>query len=714
MSAPTSHPSLPSLSLAARLGTAQVGVREDLDVSRHLFRGEPSYVVRDPVTFASHRFDPADYEILVRVRAHHTLGDIFDELCAAGKANPVDAERFYQFIMELHRLGFLRLPLTDDKLLYRRFLNKERAKRRALLGSLLFLRVPLWNPNAFLDRTMHWARPLFTPAAFVLWLVLIVAAGYVLWMRHADFIEPLQGLLVTHNLALMWLTLIVLKTFHEFGHAYACKHFGGHVPEMGAYFILFTPCAYVDATACWGFPRPRDRVIVCLAGMYVESILAAIATFVWATTGPSLTHSIAHKAIFLAGVITVLFNINPLMRYDGYYVLSDVLGIPNLRARANAFLFAVLKRVFLGLPVGDREPGFRLRMTLLLFGTAAALYRVTLLFAIAAVFVSKAFLLGMVLAIGYLAKALFGTARRLMDYLWHAEETAPVRAHAVAMGVLVLVVLPAASVFVPIPSRIYARGVVAAEAETTVHTRQPGFVTAVHSAWGSPVASGQVLADLQNDALQESIAQAQADIAAAQTRRDAFLLKEPTRALQEEHRLAALRTTLYERVQHQSELRITAPVSGKLITGLHARQIGTFLPEGSPVALLASGLWRVKAILDEDEYARARPRIGDRVEFRAVGDAGPTRTGCVVEVAPAGSRAISLTALTQLAGGDVAVDPQTREATQPYFAITVALDHAADLRHGVTGRLRLFGSAEPIAARVVRRITRFIDKLARE
>ena len=714
MSVPTSNLAAPPLSLAARLRTAQVGVREDLDVSRHVFRGAPAYVVRDPVTFASHRFDPADYAILVRIQAHETLGEIFAELLAAGKTHPEEEEQFYQLVMELHRLGFLRLPLADDKLLYRRFQAKERAKRRALLGSVLFLRMPLWNPNAFLDRTMHWARPLFTRTAFALWLVLIAAAGYVLWARYADVTEPLQGLLLTQNLPLMWLTLIILKTFHEFGHAYACKHFGGHVPEMGAYLILFTPCAYVDATACWGFPRTRDRVIVCLAGMYVESIFAAIAALVWASTGPSLINSVAYNVIFLAGVVTVLFNVNPLMRYDGYYVLSDLLGIPNLRARANAFLLAVLKKVFLGLPLGDREPGFALRMTLLLFGVAAALYRVTLLFAIAAVFVSKAFLFGMVLAVGYLAKALFGTARTMMNYLWHAEETAAVRAHAVAMGVLVLVVLPAAAVFVPLPSRVYARGVVAAETETTVHTRQPGFVAGVSMEPGRAVHPGDVLADLQNDALKESVAQAQADIAAAQTRRDAFLLKEPARAGQEEHRLTAMRTTLAERMRRESELRIAAPVSGKLITGLHARQIGAYLPEGSPVALLISGSWQVKAILDADDYVRAAPRNGDHVEFRAADDAGQTLVGRVVDVAPAGFRAISLPALTQLAGGEVAVDPHTREAAQSYFEITVALDHAAELRHGVTGRLQFRAAPEPIAARITRRITRFIDKLARE
>lgn len=710
---PTSTPS-GQPSLAARLRTAQVGVRDDLEVSRHVFRGAPAYVVRDPVTFNSHRFDPADYEILVRIRANQPLGEIFDELCRNEKAQPEDEENFYQFVMDLHRLGFLRLPIADDKVLYRRFQAKQRSRRSALLSSILFLRIPLWNPNAFLDRTIHGARPLFSRCAFILWTLMMAAAGYVIWARYADLKEPLQGLLVAQNLALMWLTLIVLKTFHEFGHAYACKHYGGHVPEMGAYLILFTPCAYVDATACWGFPRTRDRVIVCLAGMYVESILAAIAVFVWAATGPSLVNSVAYNAIFLAGVVTVLFNINPLMRYDGYYVLSDLLGIPNLRARANAFLLVVMKRIFLGLPVGDVEPGWRLRTTLLIYGTAAALYRVMLLFAIAAVFASKMFLVGMALAIAYLAKTLFGTAAKLMNYLWHAEETAPVRAHAVAMGVLVLVVLPAAAVFVPLPSRVHARGVIAAERETPIHARQAGFVSAVPHQMGEHINAGDGLLELHNDTLSEAVAQVQAQVDATTTRRNAFLIKSPARAQQEQQRLATLQESLAERVQRVAELSIKAPASGQLVAGMRERDVGMFLAEGTPVGLIASGEWRVQAILDEDEYVRAQPRKGDRVEFRAASATAQTLTGHVVEVAPAGSRAIALSPMTQLGGGDIAVDPHTQQARQPYFEVTIALPQATGLFHGATGSVRLFGKAEPIASRLTRRVTRFIDKLARE
>ena len=471
-------------SLAAGLREVHVGLRDDLEVSRHVFRGVVSYVVRDPMTFQSHRLAVGDYAVLGAIRADRPLSATFADLVRRGTLNADAEERFYQFVVLLHRLGFLRLPIADDKAIYRRYLLRRQSEARQRLSSVLFLRIPLWNPNDFLDRTVHLARFLFSRTFFAAWLVLVAAAVFIGASRWEALRQPLDGVLVAQNLPLLWLTLVGLKVCHEFGHAYACKHYGGHVPEMGAYFILFTPCAYVDATACWGFTRKRERLIVCLGGMYVESILASIAVFVWALTEPSVVHSIAYNVIFLASVVTVLFNVNPLMRYDGYYILSDLTEIPNLRSRANEHIVAVGKRLLLGLGQPVAPDTRRVRAILSTYGIASFLYRLTLLVSIAAVLAAKVFLLGIVFAAVYLGTFVLGSLRRLMRYLWHAEETGPVRVRAVAVGVLLLVLIPALLVLVPLPSSVRAAGVVAAEYEVVLRARTPGFLRSVFAVRG--------------------------------------------------------------------------------------------------------------------------------------------------------------------------------------------------------------------------------------
>ena len=405
--------------LADTLRSVHVGLRKDLQVSRHVFRGAVSYIVRDPMTFQSQRLDLGDYELFVSVHTSSSLFEIFNSLVERGKLSKGDEERFYQFVLSLHRLGFLRLPVSDDKLLYQRYLVRQRAKRREKLMGFLFLRIPLWNPDAFLDRTIHRARPLFGTPALILWTLLMISAGYVAAVNWHELLRPDQGVLVAGNLPLLWVTLIVLKILHELGHAYACKHYGGHVPEMGAYLIMFTPCAYMDATASWGFSRKGERLIVCFGGMYVESFIAAIAVFVWAATEQSLIHSLAYNVIFLASVVTILFNINPLMRFDGYYILSDLVEIPNLRQRSTRHVLSVLKRLLLGLKAATESGGRRLRATLLTYGVALSMYRAALLVTIAAVLIFKLHTVGLLLGGGFLAATGIGIVRSLMKYLWH-------------------------------------------------------------------------------------------------------------------------------------------------------------------------------------------------------------------------------------------------------------------------------------------------------
>jgi len=706
----------PSPALGPRLGPVHVGLRDDLEVSRHLFRGEPSYIVRDPMTFQNRRLEPADYEVLVSLEPSRPLSAVFQGLVERRRVTPEQEEEFYRFVLSLHQLGFLHLPIADGRILFQRQQIRQRARRREKLLGFLFLRVPLWNPDAFLERTVRLVRPLFSRAAFLAWMMLMAAAGYVAFRNRAELRQPLEALLAAQNLPLMWITLVVLKVLHEFGHAYACKRYGGYVPEMGAYFIVFTPCAYVDATASWGFTRKRERIVVCLAGMYVESFLAALAVFVWALTGPSWIHGAAYNVIFLAGVVTVLFNVNPLMRYDGYYILSDLTEVPNLRSRSTAHVLDTLKRFALGVAVTSRPIGRRLRWLLFTYGTAATLYRATLLLAIAALLATKMFLAGLLLAALFLGATLYSSLVKLIRYLWHAEETAPVRRRAVVLGALLLVALPAGLFAVPLPVRVHARGVLTTENEAVVRAATPGFVVQPHVRPGQLVRRDDPLVELANDAEVEAVAAAQAAVLAAETRRDAFQIDEPDRALQEQERAEAFRAALAQSRRRLAELSVRTPAQGRVITCLEPNDIGTFIDEGTPIARIASGRWQVRALLSEAELRAAHPRPGDAVEFRTAAGGSPAFHGTVGRVDPAGSRRVDLAPLTQLAGGGIAVDPPTGQAAEPYFELVIDLSprHDGDLRDGMTGVVRLDGTAEPLARTALRRLTRFVNQLMRE
>ena len=703
-------PSKPNL--AERLRAVRVGVRRDLEVTRHVFRREPCYIVRDPVTFQSHRLEPADYEVLVSIGSDRTLGEIFSELCNRELMGPEQEETFYHFVFNLHRLGFLNLPVSDDKLLYRRHVARQRARRTQKLMGFLFLQVPLANPDAFLTRTLPAVRWVFTRSFFLVWLLVVGCAVGVAATRWSDLVAPVNGLLATRNLGVMWITLILLKVCHEFGHAYACKRFGGHVPEMGAYLIVFTPCAYVDATACWGFTSKWHRLVVTLAGMYVEVFIAAIAMFVWALTGPGLLNALAYKIIFLASVVTILFNVNPLMRYDGYYVASDMLEIPNLRQRSKQCLLGLAKRVLLGVRTAAAPLGWRLRAILLSFGAASTGYRVLVLSGLTVMIVYKFSLFGLVLAAFFLGTTLIGIVRRLTGYLWFAQETAPVRVRAVALSALLLFIIPVGLGLLPTPARVNAAGSVSAERETTVRAAVPGYIDRIALERGQLVQEGDLLAELNNLTIAETVAQARAELDASSTRRAAYEADDPARAQEEAQRMRFRETKLADSLTQQADLEVRTTTSGRVAEGLLSSDTGRFLQVGDPVALIVSGDWQVRALLTAEEFASARREIGDAVTFRPTDDPSQTLSGTITRINRVASRNVALPALTHVGGGDIVVDQASGLATEPYFEIVITLDDAdGHVRYGMTGVVQLAADPQPMAVNLYRRFMRFTNKL---
>ncbi|MCH9022746.1 MAG: hypothetical protein IID32_08260, partial [Planctomycetes bacterium] len=429
-------------SLADKLGQVHVGLRQDLEVHRLLFRGRASYVIRDPVSMQCHRANKEEYEIIVNMNPDRTLADTIGFLVTAGKVRADHEESIYEFVLNLHRMAFLQLPISDDKALFRRYQAKQQARAKEKFMAFLFLRIPLINPDYILNKTIHVAKHLFTRKFFYAWLGLMALTAAVVILKRRELLAPLAHTFTGSNLISLWVCLILLKVFHEFGHSYACKVRGGYVPEMGIFLIAGTPCAYVDVTSSWAFPNKWDRIIVGLGGMYFESMIAAMALFVWAFSDSAGLQQLAHNIFILSGFVTVFMNINPLMKFDGYYILSDLIEVPNLRPRSQSYVIVVLKRIFLGIKTKGQDQGFAMKSFLFIFGVASSFYKAFIVLAISALIATKAFLIGMFIAGGYILSVLTRMIKSLSQYLWKSEESAHVRVRAVVISILLFIGTP--------------------------------------------------------------------------------------------------------------------------------------------------------------------------------------------------------------------------------------------------------------------------------
>ncbi|MEZ6126659.1 MAG: HlyD family efflux transporter periplasmic adaptor subunit [Planctomycetaceae bacterium] len=316
--------------------------RADLVVAEIDYLGVGYQVIKDPVALKYHRLQVEQYKILDLLDGTRSLEQVRDDLKTFFPTLQVSLSDIQQLITDLHKKSLVTSSRPGQGAAVVRERRKERNQKiKQTLMSLLYLRLPGWDPES----TLRWMHPYFVwlfwrPVVFIT-MCFVISAWLMLGANFDEFqsrLPEFQSFFGWPNLIYLWCTLGIAKIIHEFGHGLSCHHYGGECHEMGVMLLVFSPCLYCDVTDSWMMKNKWHRIIIGAAGMYIEVILSAIAIYVWWFTKPGLVHYLALNTFFVTTITTVIFNANPLMRFDGYYMMSDFLEIPNLRAKSEKML----------------------------------------------------------------------------------------------------------------------------------------------------------------------------------------------------------------------------------------------------------------------------------------------------------------------------------------------------------------------------------------
>ena len=354
-SSPPMSISFPSQQVRSSQRPVPLRRRADLIVQPIDFQGVTHYAIKDPVALTYHRLRGDQYRVLQLLDGRRHLEEIKDELVRQFPAQSPTLNEVQQLITDLHHKGLvfgLRTGQAASRIEQRR--KKVREQIWTTLANFLSLRLPGWDPDAVLTWLLRWTRWMFHPVAVALAIVAVLSSWMLLATQFNVFLSRLpakfsSSLFGWPNLILLWVTLAGAKILHEFGHGLTCKYFGGECHEMGFIPLVGIPTLYCDVSDSWTLKSKWSRILIGAAGMIVEIVLSTIAIFVWWTTEPGLLHYLCLNLFFVTAVPTVIININPLMRLDGYYMLSDYLEIPNLRPKADQLLRDGLSRLCLGI-----------------------------------------------------------------------------------------------------------------------------------------------------------------------------------------------------------------------------------------------------------------------------------------------------------------------------------------------------------------------------
>src|SRR5438067_7434231 len=331
-------------------------VRADLQITPQKYEGKTHHVVKDPVSLRYYRFNEQEYFVVKHFDGKHTLEDTQKEFERTFRPHRLTLEDLEGFAQQLLTAGLVQHETAQaGKTLYEKRRKQRRLQRIATISNILYIKLPVFDPDKILKRMLRYTRWIFT------WWFLAASVGLMLSavllvMTHFDtFYKNLpeyQEFFQWNTILYLWIALGIVKVIHEFGHGLSCKAFGGECHEMGALFLCLSPCLYCNVSDSWTLPSKWKRIIISFAGIYVELVIAALATFVWwnAQNYPTLRH-ISLCVMVLCSISTVVFNANPLMRFDGYYILADWLEIPNLRDRANRMIKNITCEYGLGMEV---------------------------------------------------------------------------------------------------------------------------------------------------------------------------------------------------------------------------------------------------------------------------------------------------------------------------------------------------------------------------
>lgn len=703
-----------------RIAHLRVGLRPGISIRLHEYNQEPWYVLHEAGHGGFFRLRPEFHDLVAGLSPEQTLDESWRSAIERNPDTAPGQKEFFDLLTGLYAANLLHVEGGVDEM---RLLDRGRRKHQkplpARISELLFLRIPLWDPEPFLRRSERVIRFIYGPVGIALFVAMLAWGGLEFILAGPRIWSQAQTILQPNNLVALYIAIFATHFLHELSHAALCKFFGGTVRTMGVMLLMFTPLPYADVSAAWAFRDRWHRALVGAAGMYADAFACALATIVWAWTPIGALNEMAYNLMFVTAVYTLVFNVNPLMRFDGYYILSDLIDAPNLHQQSRTAFNTVFRRVFLRETRPD-DGGITAerRAVLVAFFLASLVYRTFVMVGIILFVADQYFGLGLIVAAALSFTSVVQPIARLLSPLrsplFMARHVTKIRLSFGAVAALLAVFL-----FVPLPYSRQIDGVIEAVRDTPIHTRTGGKVAAVHVAPGQAVKAGDLLIELENAELVWEREGVLAQIARAQAQEALTLSRGGIELDTVQERLTMLDGMRRHLDTQLAALQIHAPHDGIWVGEDPGQRLGAWVGRGhlfgkvmDEGAQLFLGVVRQEAARDLGGVAATS------VSVRVEGARGVERAVSVVSVVPYSQRDLPSAALGAQGAGDMAVsarDPEGRETVEQFFLLKAWLGGGARAAEGApqsgrTAWIRIALPPRPLGGRLMLAVQQFFQR----
>ena len=639
-------------------------LRTNVSLVQQIIRQESWWILSHNETGISYRLDNAAYQIVKLIDGHRSVGEIVRTAERQDGSETETAEDVYALLCQLHGAELLQITASDL------FANAspgaaQQSKASSVIKNPLAIKIALLDPDKFLTRTLPFVRRANNKLIISLAIVCTIV-GTLLALQRFPELVLYTATRADHLSSVLLLIGVypVIKAVHELAHAVSIKHYGGEVHEMGIMLLVFFPVPYIDASASATFTEKRQRIVVSSAGIIAELLLAAAAIILWANIEAGLLSDIALTTAMIGGISTLIFNGNPLLRFDGYFVLSDTLEIPNLASRSREYCLYLLKRAIaiknLLIPTTARGE----KPWLASYFFVSGVYRFFILISIAIFLINSLPLVGGLLAGFAIYSQIVIPTYKTCHYLYRNNELNGQRSMPATIVSVLLLVIASLLLFVPVPNWHASPGVVRMPDTATIRTLESGFVSEINFANNAKIAQNDVIARLRNDYLDKEHQRLQWHLAELEARRSQVVFESPNTALQIAASITATRKQLDDVLTRLEALTIRAPSAGQLQYADNTDWIGRYIEEGSDFAFVVNGNERsIITAVPESMIADIR-RSDTQVFIRSAATHSSTLPAQITKLTPASTKALENSALGSRFGGAVSVDSRDVEGKQ--------------------------------------------------
>lgn len=624
--------------------------------------GGTEYLVEDEVTGRFFRVGLAQYTFMSMLDGKRTVNAALMKTATLLRQHAIDESEAASLCKWAIESGLVESEYGNSAA--RRLEQHDMQRKQKMMSYLnpLMLRVPLFNPDKLVGAVKPYCAWMVSPAGLLIWLI-VVGYGFIQLGQHfADFYT--NRISSFSSVDILWIatTWLILKGIHELAHSVVCKKFGGRVHNCGVMLLLLIPLPFVDVTSSWRFQNKWKRILVSAAGMMSEIFIAALACMVWVSVEPGPLQYHAGNVIITATLHTLFFNINPLMRFDGYYMLTDFLEIPNLATHGRQWLKGFFKRLYFGnKPAPVKETGLH-GVAVRVYGALAMCWfcfiGVTLSLAASGLIEGFGLLLAMIGVVMWLGIPLFMLGKY---FLFGTKTEVPNRLWFVCALAVTFLLIGGGLYVCPAPSVISAPIVVEYEPMSVVRANVRGFAEQIHVTDGDMVEAGDLLVSLENRELKAELASLRLDIEISELRADHLLSQKEIPQVQlENESLVSMIKRRAELESRLADLAIYAPQAGQVIARdldtLHGQYLEPgkeVLSIGTPEKVHAIGLAKQTDAewISENSNTEVELQLWGRYESRSL-------PGKITHVNPRARDDLPHEAFAATVGGPLAVVPR--------------------------------------------------------